>query len=183
MGARLMAKLGEEAAKLDPAASSLVALDWLNGRRTPDADQRLQGALSGITLGTTAPMVYRALVEATAFGSRAIVERFRSEGVEIRRVVAVGGVARKSPFVVQTVADILGMPVDVLASDQSVALGAAMFAAVGAGIYVSILEAQAAMQPRVEATVMPRAALAPVYDERYAAYRRLGLFVETECRR
>jgi L-ribulokinase len=181
--ARLMAKLGEQAARIDPTSSTLVALDWLNGRRTPDADQRLQGALSGITLGTTAPMVYRALVEATAFGSRAIVERFKSEGVEIRRIVAVGGVARKSPFVVQTVADILGMPVDVLASDQSVALGAAMFAAVGAGLYASILEAQAAMQPRVESTVMPRAELAAVYDARYDAYKRLGGFVETECRR
>jgi L-ribulokinase len=84
---------------------------------------------------------------------------------------------------VQTVADILGMPVDVLASDQSVALGAAMFAAVGAGLYASILEAQAAMQPRVESTVMPRAELAAVYDARYDAYKRLGGFVETECRR
>jgi len=176
----LMAKLSEDAARIDPAGTSVLALDWLNGRRTPDADQRVQGALTGLTLATTAPMIYRALVEATAFGSRAIIERFLSEGVQIKRIVAVGGVARKSPFVVQIVSDILGMPVDILQGEQTVALGVAMFAAVGAGLYGSIAEAQAAMQPAIERTVMPNRALSAIYQAKYEAYTRLGSHIESE---
>jgi len=93
----ILPALEAEAAKIDPAESGLVALDWLNGRRSPDADQALTGAIAGISLGTDAPAVYRALVESAAFGSRAIVERLRAEGVKVERVAAIGGVARKSP--------------------------------------------------------------------------------------
>ena len=174
----LLPALEAQAATIDPAASGLVALDWLNGRRTPDADQSLTGALVGISLGTDAPMIYRALVEAAAFGSRAIVERLRAEGVTIERVAAVGGVAKKSPLVMQISADVLGMEIAVSAGDQSCALGSAMFAAVTAGIHSDLLTAQAAMGSGVERLYKPDPARVAVYDRLYKKYRALGAFVE-----
>lgn len=125
-------------------------------------------------------MIYRALIEATAFGTRAIVERFELEGVQIRKIRAIGGVARKSPLVMQIVADVLGRPIEIVVSDQSVALGAAMFAAVVAGIYTSVPEAQAAMKPDIEAVVMPNAASTAIYDGLYRQYLKFGSFIEKE---
>ena len=104
----ILPELEKAAVQIDPAASSLLALDWLNGRRTPDPDQYVCGALTGITLGTSAPMLYRSLIEATAFGTRAIIDRFETEGVYIGSVRAVGGVARKSPLVMQIMSDVIG---------------------------------------------------------------------------
>ena len=180
---KLLPALEAEAAKIDPAASGLVALDWLNGRRTPDADQALTGAIAGISLGTDAPAVYRALVESAAFGSRAIVERLRAEGVKVERVAAVGGVARKSPLVMQISADVLGMEISVSASDQSCALGAAMFAATAAGLYPDALTAQAAMRAPVERVYKPDSARRAVYDGIYKKYQALGAFAQKEMRR
>jgi len=180
LDSRIMFMLEKAASQLNPGESGVLALDWLNGRRTPDANQKLKGALIGLTLGTTAPMVYRALIEATAFGTRAIVERFELEGVQIRKIRAIGGVARKSPLVMQIVADVLGRPIEIVASDQSVALGAAMFAAVVARIYTSVPEAQAAMKPDVEAVITPNAANTAIYDGLYQQYLKLGSFIEKE---
>ena len=180
---KLLPALEAEAAKIDPAASGLVALDWLNGRRTPDADQALTGAIAGISLGTDAPAVYRALVESAAFGSRAIVERLRSEGVKIERMAAVGGVARKSPLVMQICADVLGMDISVSASDQSCALGAAMFAATAAGLFPDTLSAQAAMRAPVERVYKPDGARRAVYDGIYRKYQALGAFAQKEMRK
>jgi L-ribulokinase len=180
---KLLPALEAEAAKIDPADSGLVALDWLNGRRTPDADQALTGAIAGISLGTDAPAVYRALVESAAFGSRAIVERLRSEGVNVDRVAAVGGVARKSPLVMQISSDVLGMDISVSASDQSCALGGAMFAATAAGLYPDVLSAQAAMRAPVERVYTPDPARRAAYDRIYRKYQALGNFVEKEMRR
>lgn len=179
----LLGVLSEEASRVDPEASSELALDWLNGRRTPDADQGLRGAIAGIGLGTTPPLVFRALVEATAFGSRAIAERLREEGVAVDRVVAVGGVARKSPFVVQVVSDAMGLPVEVPDRDQAVALGAAMYASVVAGLHPDVGAAQRAMKPAAGRTYVPDPVRAAAYARRYAAYRRLGSFLEAEARR
>lgn len=174
----------EKAARAIPAdASAVLAVDWVNGRRTPDADQRLKGAIAGLTLGTDAPRIYRALVEATAFGSRAIVERFRAEGVRIDSAIAIGGVARKSPFVMQTVADVLGMEVAVTAGDQAVALGAAMFAATAAGVFPRVQAAQEAMSAGTEAVYRPDAAASRRYDAVYRDYLKLGGFVEKELTR
>ncbi len=180
ISARIMPALEAEAAKLEPGASGVLALDWLNGRRTPDANQKLKSALAGLTLGTTAPMIYRALIEATAFGTRAIVERFEQEGVAIEKIRAIGGVARKSPLVMRTVADVLGRPIEVVAGEQSVALGAAMFAAVVAGIYASLRDAQAAMKPEIESVVLPDNDHAAIYDRLYREYLKLGAFIEKE---
>ncbi len=104
---KIIAKLSEEADKIPIAESGIIALDWMNGRRTPDANQALRGAIAGLNLGSDAPRIFRALVEATAFGSKAINDRFISEGIRIDGVIALGGVAKKSPFVMQIVADVL----------------------------------------------------------------------------
>jgi L-ribulokinase len=175
---QLIPEIEKAAETVDPAASGVVALDWLNGRRTPDANQLLKGAVAGLTLGTDAPRLYRALAEATAFGARAIVERFVEQGVDIEGIVGIGGVARKSPLVMQIVADVLNKPIDVPASDQCVALGAAMFAAVAAGLYPDISAAQKALCPPVEKTYTPDRKRAAVYDALYQQYQALGAWVE-----
>ena len=175
---RIIPELERQAAGLPPEETVPVALDWINGRRTPDADQRLKGAIAGISLGTDAPRVFRSLVEATAFGSRAIVERFRAEGIRIDSAIAIGGVARKNRFVMQTVADVLGMDVAVAAGDQAVALGAAMFAAVAAGLHPTVEAAQSAMSSGTERTYRPDPGRTRRYDGIYQDYLRLGAFVE-----
>jgi L-ribulokinase len=175
---RIIPELEKAAALIEPGAGGISALDWLNGRRTPDANQLLKGIVAGLTLGSDAPRVYRALAEATAFGARAIVERFREEGVAIEGIIGVGGVARKSPFVMQILADVIGMPIHIPAGDQSVALGAAMFAAVAAGLYPDIPSAQKRLCAPIEHTYSPNPALRPVYDGLYGEYRRLGAFAE-----
>jgi L-ribulokinase len=177
---KVIPELEKTAAAIDPASSGITALDWLNGRRTPDANQLLKGAISGLTLGSDAPRVYRALAEATAFGARAIVERFREEGVAIEGIIGVGGVARKSPFVMQIIADVLNMPISVPSGDQPVALGAAMFAAVAAGLYADIPAAQKAVCAPIEKTYTPKPREVEIYDKLYAEYRKLGAFAEKD---
>jgi L-ribulokinase len=171
---RILANLTEEAAKLAPGESGLLALDWLNGRRTPDADQNLKGALVGLTLGSTPHRIFQALVEATAFGSRAIMERFQREGVGTERVVALGGIAQKSPYVMQVTADVMKVPILVVASEQACALGAAMFAAVAAGLYSRITEAQERMGSGYSRTFTPDLARGRIYDGLYREYLGLG---------
>ena len=171
---KLLGRLAEEAEKVDPAESTLVALDWLNGRRTPFADQTLKGAIVGLTLGTTAPKIFRALVEATAFGSRAIVEQFRKEGVPIDGVIALGGIPRKNPFVMQVTTDVLGMPIKVAASDQTVALGAGMFAAVAAGVYKNVIDAQKKMGSGFDKTFVPNRRMVDLYTRLYRKYVSLA---------
>jgi L-ribulokinase len=175
---KIIPELEMAGAQLEPSDSGIIALDWLNGRRTPDANQLLKGAVAGLTLGSDAVRVYRALAEATAFGARAIVERFREEGVVIEEIIGIGGVARKSPFVMQILADVLNMPINVNANDQSVALGAAMFAAVVAGLYKDIPSAQEAIGSPIEKTYMPDPQRVAVYERVYQRYRTLGVFVE-----
>ncbi len=152
----------------------------MNGRRTPDANQRLKGAITGIQLGTDAPRIYRALVEATAFGSRAIVERFRAAGIRIDSAIAIGGVATKSPFVMQTVADVMNMEIAVSGAEQAVALGAAMFAAAAAGLHPSVSEAQQAMSAGIDRTHRPDPQMAARYDQLYRRYLTLGSFIERQ---
>jgi len=177
---RIIPELEKAAAALPPEATSVMALDWLNGRRTPDANQRLKGAIAGISLGSDAPRIYRALVEATAFGSRAIVERFRSEGIPIDGVIGIGGVANKSPFAMQVLADVLDLTVEVQAGEQQVALGAAMFAATAAGLHPTVEDAQRAMSTGTEASYRPDPARARRYDAVYRDYAKLGAFIEKE---
>lgn len=175
---RIIPELERCAMDIPAEETALIALDWINGRRTPDANQRLKGAIAGISLGTDAPRIFRSLVEATAFGSRAIVERFRSEGIRIDSAIAIGGVARKNQFVMQTVADVMNMDVAVSAGDQAVALGAAMFAATAAGIHPNVVAAQKVMSSGTEKTYRPDPVRAQRYDAVYREYLRLGAFME-----
>lgn len=176
----MITQLSEAAARINPAESSLLALDWMNGRRTPDANQNLKGAIMGLTLGTDAPAIFRALVEATAFGAKMIVDRFVEEGVRIDEVIALGGVAKKSPLVMQIVADVLNKPIKVARSEQAVALGSAMAASVVAGVHGSIPEAQHAMGGGFETEYHPDPAMAQVYVKLYEKYKHFGQFVEGE---
>ncbi|MDR2233740.1 MAG: ribulokinase, partial [Tannerella sp.] len=158
--------------------STVLATDWMNGRRTPDANQLLTGSITGLTLGSTAPLIFRALVEATAYGSKAIVDRFIDNGLEIKEVIGIGGISQKSPFVMQTLADVLGMPIKVAKTDQACAFGAAMFAAVAAGIYEKVEDAQQAMGMGFTHTYHPNEANRQQYQELYANYLKLGSLSE-----
>ena len=175
---RIIPVLTEEAQKIPASTSAVIATDWMNGRRTPDANQLLTGTIDGITLGTTAPHIFRALVEATAFGSLAIVERFLSERIRIDQVIGIGGIALKSPFVMQTLSDVLNMPIKVCKTDQACALGAAMFAATAAGIYQKVEDAQQAMGSGFANEYTPDSEKAKLYREIYNKYLTLGTFTE-----
>ena len=170
--------LSKAAAEIAPSETAPVALDWMNGRRTPDANQNLKGTISGLTLGTSAPAIFRALVEATAFGSRRIAERFREEGVAIDSVIAVGGVAKKSPLVMQIVADVMDMEIRVARSEQTCAQGAAMLAATAAGLYPDLGAAQKALGHGFETTYTPIPEHVAVYNGLYHQYLAMGAFVE-----
>ena len=178
----IIPELSEAASRIPVGETSLLAVDWMNGRRTPDASQEVKGAIMGITLGSSAPHVFRALVEATAFGSRAIAERFRREGVEIKGCIGLGGIARKSPFVMQTMADVMNMRIQVAATDQTCAFGAAMFAAVAAGVHPSVESAQKAMGKGFEKEYVPNPVNAKKYDEIYQKYLKLGHFIEADLK-
>lgn len=177
---KIIPALTVEAEKIPLSESTVIATDWMNGRRTPDANQLLKGTITGITLGTTAPHIFRALVEATAFGTKAIVDRFVNEGVKIDNVIGIGGIALKSPFVMQTMSDVLNMPIKVCKTDQACALGAAMFAATAAGVYSKVEDAQKAMNSGFAKEYQPNAENAKVYQAIYDEYLKLGKFTEKE---
>ncbi|MCU0474279.1 MAG: ribulokinase [Bacteroidales bacterium] len=178
----VIAGLSKQAESINSEDTALVALDWLNGRRTPDTNQALKGAITGLSLGSDAPGIFKALVEATAYGSRMINERFISEGVRIDCVIAIGGVAKKNPFVMQIVADVLNMPIKVASSDQTCALGSAMAAAVVAGVHKDISAAQKAMGGGFEKEYKPDSLRARKYETLYKRYKKLGSFVENELK-
>ena len=182
IASKMIPELEQKALQIPIGESGLVALDWMNGRRTPDANQLLKGAITGINLGSDAPRIFRALVEATAFGAKKIVDRFIEEGIEIKGVIALGGVAKKSKFVMQTVADILNMPILVASSEQACALGSAMAAAVVGGIYATVLDAQKAMSNGFDAEYLPNAENATAYKSLYDQYSTLGNFIESQVK-
>lgn len=171
--ASLHATLTEQAASLKPGQSGLLALDWNNGNRTILVDQLLTGLLLGQTLYTTRAEIYRALIEATAFGARAIVDRIREYGVPVRVIVCSGGIAEKNPLLMQIYADVTGCEMRVSRSAQSCALGAAIGAAVVAGAHPHFKAAQAAMTGLKEVSYRPDPANQAVYQELHGLYRAL----------
>lgn len=177
---KMIPALSKEAAKIPASESGVLAIDWMNGRRTPDANQLVRGTITGLNLASNAPIIFKALVEATAFGSKAIVDRFLENGIEIESVIGIGGISLKSPLVMQTLADVLGMPIKVAKSEQACAFGAAMFAAVAAGVHPTIKEAQAAMGQGFAFEYQPNMENHRVYMSVYEKYRKLGKFTETE---
>ncbi len=169
--------LTKQAAKMAPGASGLLALDWNNGNRTILVDQRLTGLLLGQTLYTTPAEIYRALIEATAFGALTIINRFEEYGVKVRRVVNCGGIAEKNPLVMQIYADITGRPMYISRSSQTCALGSAIAGAVVAGKkaggYGSFKTAQAAMTGLKKRVFKPNPKARKVYAELYPLYRKV----------
>lgn len=174
LGAGILAELDKMAMGLPVEEGDEFALDWFNGRRSPDVNPNLKGLIGGLTLGSTAPKIYRALVEATCFGSRAIVECLEDQGIHIEGIQAVGGIAVKSDFVVQMLANVLARTVQVGLSEQTVALGTAIFAAVVCGIYPKVEDAAAIMAAGEGRTVFPDLTTRHYFDDRYRRYKRYG---------
>lgn len=167
------ARLTADAEKLAPGASGLLALDWNNGNRTILVNPRLSGLLIGQTLQTTPPETYRAAIEATAFGARAILERLEEYGVQVDVVVHAGGIAEKSPLVNQIYADVLRRDIRISRSSQTSALGAAIYGAVAAGAFSDVETAQKTMTGYRDEAFSPQPDAADVYDELYDLYRIL----------
>lgn len=172
----LISRLSTAAASISLEEKDELALDWLNGRRTPDADQLVKGAFTGLDLSTDAPRMFKALVEATCFGAKAITDRFVEEGIPVKGLIALGGVARKSPYVMQTMADVMNMPIRIHSSEQTCAAGAAMFAATAAGLYATVEEAMKAMGQGFDKEYKPIRKNAALYKKRYKRYKKLGAF-------
>lgn len=175
---KIIKELSAAAAKLLLNEKDELAVDWLNGRRTPDANQLLKASITDLSLGTDAPRIFKALVEATCFGAKAIVERFNNEGVPVKGLIGLGGVARKSPYIMQTMADVMNMPIRIHRSEQTCAAGAAMFAATAAGIYNKVEDAMAAMGQGFDMEYFPDKTKVDVYAKRYEKYKLLGQFSE-----
>ena len=176
---KILAELNKQAEALPFEDYNELAVDWLNGRRTPDANQLLKGALAGLNLGSDAVKVYRALVEATCFGAKKIVDRFIEEGIPVKGLIGLGGVAKKSPFIMQMMADINNMPIKIHKSEQTCALGAAMFAATAAGVYTKVEDAMLAMGQGFDAVYHPDPSKVELYALRYQQYIQLGSFIES----
>jgi L-ribulokinase len=176
----MIQSLSAQAQKLPLSEKDELAIDWLNGRRTPDANQLLKGAIMNLNLGSDAPRIFKALVEATCFGAKAIVDRFEEQGIPIKGLIGLGGVAKKSPYVMQVMADVMNMPIRIHRSEQTCAIGAAMFAATAAGLYNRVEEAMEAMGQGFDATYHPNEEHRAYYAKRYAQYRALGQFMESQ---
>ena len=180
LDSNLLNKLTLQADELPLEKTSTLAVDWLNGRRTPDANQSLEGAITHLNLGTGAVQIFHAFVEATCFGAKAIVERFRNEGIPVKGIIGLGGVAKKSAFIMQMMSDVLDMPIKIHKSEQTCALGAAMFAATAAGIYPNIEQAMLAMGQGFETEYFPNGKKTVIYQKRYLQYQKLGAFLENQ---
>ena len=179
---KIITELSKEAAKIELDEKTELAIDWQNGRRTPDANQLLKGAFTGLGLGTDAPRMFRALVEATCFGAKKIVDRFIEEGIPVKGLIGLGGVAKKSPFIMQMMADVMNMPIRIHKSEQTCALGAAMFAATASGIYPKVEDAMQVMGQGFDAEYHPNQSLVSVYAKRYQQYTALGGFIENNTK-
>lgn len=171
-------KLSDAAEGIPLSESIPIALDWINGRRTPDANQNLKSAVSNLSLGSKAPHIFKALINAICFGSKKIADRFQEEGITIHTVIGIGGVARKSPYIMQTLANVMNMPIKVAESDQAPALGAAIYAAVAAGIYKDVVTASKHMGSEFEAEYMPEANAVKEYNLLMDSYSQLARFME-----
>jgi len=166
-------ELTKKAMKLKPGQSGLIALDWNNGNRTILVDQRLTGMILGQTLHTRPEEIYRALIEATAYGALTIINRFEEYGAKVNEVINCGGIAEKSPLVMQIYADVTGREMKVSRSAQSCALGAAIAAAVTAGGHKTFADAQAAMCGVKKTSYKPNAENHAIYKKLYGLYKQL----------
>ncbi|MBO5766259.1 MAG: ribulokinase [Lentisphaeria bacterium] len=169
-----LAELEKAAAEITPGSSGIVSTDFFNGRRTPYADAGARAVISGLTLGSSAPEIYRSLAEAAVMGAKRIVEHFQKNSVNITNIKAVGGISLKSPFIMQMFADILDMPVAISSASQACALGAAIFAAAAAGVYPDVQEAMKNMSGSTALTYYPDKEKVEIYRELYKKYKELA---------
>jgi L-ribulokinase len=174
----IIPELTKQAMEIPLNENDEIAIDWLNGRRTPDADQLLKGGIAGLSLGSDAPRLFKAWVEATCFGAKAIVDRFNDEEVPVKGLIGLGGVARKSPYIMQVMADVMNMPIRIHRSEQTCALGAAMFAATAAGVYPKVEDAMNAMGQGFDLVFNPQPGPSKIYAKRYQKYRELCGFID-----
>jgi L-ribulokinase len=174
----IIKELSKQAAQKPIKEEDELAIDWFNGRRTPDANQKLKGSIIGLSLGTDTPKIFKAIVESTCFGAKSIVERFKEEGVPVKGLIGMGGVAKKSPFIMQMMSDIMNMPIRVHKSEQTCALGAAMFAATASGIYPKVEDAMTAMGQGFDAEYQPNQSNVSIHAKRYKQYKEVGLFIQ-----
>ena len=175
----LLVELSKKASELPLLESDPIATDWLNGRRTPDANQMLKSGVLGLNLSTDAVMLFKTIVESTCFGAKAIVDRFIEEEVPIEGLIGLGGVAKKSPYIMQVMSDIMNMPIRIHKSDQTCALGAAMFAATAAGVFEKVDDAMVSMGQGFDTTYTPNKNNIEYYAKRMKSYKKLGAFIET----
>ena len=171
---KIITSLSVAASNISVTVDDELAIDWLNGRRTPDANQLLKGAATGLSLGTDAARLFKAWVEATCFGAKAIVDRFNDEGVPVKGLIGLGGVARKSPYIMQVMANVMNKPIRIHKSEQTCALGAAMFAATASGIYSKVEDAMNAMGQGFDMEFKPDASVVDIYRKRYGKYLKIG---------
>ena len=176
---QLLDELSRKANELPLTLTDTIATDWLNGRRTPDANQLLKSGIIGLNLSTDAVMLFKTIVESTCFGAKAIVDRFKEEGVPIKGLIGLGGVAKKSGYIMQVMCDVMNMPIRIHKSEQTCALGAAMFAATAAGNYEKVDDAMIAMGQGFELTYHPNPNRTAYYTKRMEQYKKLGVFIES----
>jgi len=179
---KIITDLSNDAQKLALNEKDELAIDWMNGRRTPDANQLLKGAIANLNLGSDAPRIFKALVEATCFGAKAIVDRFNDQGVPIKGLIGLGGVAKKSPYIMQVMADVMNMPIRIHKSEQTCAMGASMFAATAAGLYDKVEDAMQSMGQGFDAEYHPNEENVSYYQKRYEQYKKLGSFIEAQTK-
>ncbi|WWR15302.1 ribulokinase [Lachnospiraceae bacterium JLR.KK008] len=177
MSDTMLAKLQKEAQDL-PQDLFPISLDWFNGRRYPDTDDFQRGMIGGLTLGTEAPYLFRSLVFGAVCGLRRIVDGFEAAGIELEKVVAVGGISKKSEFVMQMMADVLGKKISILDADQTCALGAAVYAAVAGGAYETMQEASVNMAAKSIREFVPDEKKRAFYHQKYGEYLRLAMLAD-----
>lgn len=176
---KMIPELSKAAEALPISEDDELSLDWVNGRRTPNANQELKGAFTGLNMGTDAVRIFRSLAEATCFGAKAIVERFNDMGVPVKGLIGLGGVAKKSPYIMQMMADVMNMPIRIHKSEQTCAVGAGMFAATAAGLYPTVSDAMNAMGTGFDVTYEPDETKTAIYQKRYLKYKELGKCLES----
>lgn len=174
-----LTELTVAAERLPQRADAPQATDHLNGRRSPSPNGALTGSIIGLSLTTTAPELFYAFVEATAFATKSVLEHLLANGVEVDQLIGIGGISQKSPFVMQMLSDVTGMSIRVSHCQQSCALGAAMFASTIAGVYPSVVDAQCALRPPIVRTYMPNPEKDEIYALRYERYCKLTAFSES----
>jgi L-ribulokinase len=172
-GLDIHAYLTQQAAELRPGQSGLLALDWWNGNRSVLTDVHLSGLLLGMTLQTTCAEIYRALIEATAYGARMIVDAYRDSGISVTQMCAAGGIAIKNDLAMRIFCDVLDMPIHVAGTSEASALGSAVFASVAAGVHPSVKAATRAMGQPGAKTYTPIPRNAAIYQRLYQEYARL----------